>query len=461
MVRADITSGAAFKAALRGTLLLFVVLGASGWGAYTYLKTEMVDNLRDQIHEDETALSDIYRFGGQQQLVQAIEELRHPLPTKIRLLGLFDAQGNPLAGNLGMHDEREGWFETSLPTISGADTTINRYPRTRFLVKGTRLGDLTLLVGLNMTAVEAKEREMIFAFTAMGVVIGAAFLVIGYAGSLTSMRKLQHMVEVLDRVSQGESGTRLDVSPDNDQIDRVARAMNLHLERLSTLMATTKASAAAIAHDLRTPLSRAFLAVDKAQMLLDRGDDPVEALEEIESELSRLRAIFDVILRISRLDQAQEAPPLVPLDVAPLLADLAETFAILAEDRGQTLILDPVPKGLRVQGDGPMLSQMLANLLQNAINHCPDGTLIRLAAEDAGSVARLIVADSGPGIPDSERGKVFDLFYSVDPNRSRGGNGLGLALVRAIAERLGARISLNDNNPGLRVEIDVPKSPVA
>jgi signal transduction histidine kinase len=461
MVRADITSGAAFKAALRGTLLLFVVLTASGLGAYNYLKAEMINNLRDQIHEDETALTDIYSLDGKDGLVEAIDGLRHPLPTKIRLLGLFDAEGNPLAGNLSIHDEREGWFETTVPSQATPTVATGRQPSSRFLVKGTRLGDLTLLVGLNMTAVEAKEREMILAFTAVGVVVGAAFLVIGYAGSLTSMRKLQHMAAVLDRVSQGESGTRLDVSFDNDQIDRVARAMNLHLDRLTTLMATTKASAAAIAHDLRTPLSRAFLAVDKAQMLLDRGDDPVEALEEIESELSRLRAIFDVILRISRLDQAQEAPPLAPLDVAPLLADLAETFAILAEDRGQTLIFDPVPHGLTVQSDGPMLSQMLANLIQNAINHCHEGTLIRLAAEDAGPVVRLIVADSGPGIPESERGKVFDLFYSVDPNRSRGGNGLGLALVRAIAERLGARISLNDNNPGLRVEIDVPKPPVA
>ncbi|MCU0906338.1 MAG: HAMP domain-containing histidine kinase [Rhodobacteraceae bacterium] len=457
MDRADVMSGAAFKAALRGTILLAVILALSGWGAFSYLRTEMVEDLRAQIIEDRTTLEEIFRFGGRSGLATAMDDLRHPLPTKIRLLGLFDADGQRLAGNIAAVDGREGWFESAMP-VTGTDVQAMRAQATRFLVNSVRLGDLTLVVGLNMTAVEAKEREMVVVFAVMGLVIGGAFLLIGYVASLRSMRKLQHMADVLDRVSQGDETARLEVSSDNDQIDRVARGMNQHLARLSALMATTRASAAAIAHDLRTPLSRAFLAVDRAQLMHGRGEDPVAALEDVEAELSRLRAIFDVILRISRLEQAQDAPPLTPVAVAPVLADLAETFAVLAEDRGQTLILDPVPGDLAVTGDGPMLSQLLANLLQNAINHCPAGTVIRMGARDHGRSVLIAVVDSGPGIPEAEREKVFDLFYSVDPTRTRGGNGLGLALVRAIGDRMGAKVRLGDAAPGLRVDVVLPRA---
>jgi signal transduction histidine kinase len=98
------------------------------------------------------------------------------------------------------------------------------------------------------------------------------------------------------------------------------------------------------------------------------------------------------------------------------------------------------------------------NLLQNAINHCPPETLITLGAFRDGPQVRLWVADTGPGIPVTERDKVFEMFYSVDPNRTKGGTGLGLALVKAITERLGGRITLSDATPGLRVDVLIPAS---
>lgn len=452
MDRADVTSGAAFKTALRGTAVLVAVLVLSGVTAFFYLRREMIAELEDQIIEDQIVLAQIYDQGGVDELIAAINTLRHPLPTKLRALGLFDASGKVLAGNIDLAPDVVGWSQTRLSILQAQPADAPAVLGT-FHINTTKLGGFTLVVGRNLAASQAKEDRLLFALCMMGLVVGAAFLIMGYGASLSSLRKLDRMAAVLDRVSQGDAAARLPVSRDNDQIDRVARAMNVHLERLSILMGTTRANAAAIAHDLRTPLSRAFLAVDKAQLVIDRGEDPRNSIDEIEAELSRLRSIFDVILRISRLEQATDDTTPASVALAPLLADLAETFAALAEDKGQTLNLTPVAPELTICADGAMVSQLVANLLQNAITHCPVGTVISLGAAAGNGSVHLWVADTGPGIPEAEREKVFELFYSVDPNRTQGGNGLGLALVKAIAERLGGRISLSDANPGLRVDI--------
>lgn len=453
MDRANITSGAAFKTALRGTAVLVTVLVLSGVIAFFYLRREMIADLEDQIVEDQIVLAQIYQHGGVTELIDAINTLRHPLPTKLRALGLFDAEGKVLAGNIDLAPDVVGWSQVQLSIIQ--ESPVAAVTGT-YHVNRTTLDRFTLVVGRNLEAAEAKEDRLLFALSMMGLVVGAAFLILGYGASLSSLRKLDRMANVLDRVSQGDAAARLGLSEDNDQIDRVARAMNVHLERLSILMGTTRANAAAIAHDLRTPLSRAFLAVDKAQLVIDRGEDPRSSLDEIEAELSRLRSIFDVILRISRLEQATDDTTTAPVALAPLLADLAETFGALAEDKGQTLVLNPVAPGLAVKADAAMLSQLVANLLQNAINHCPPETVISVGAAAENQIVRVWVADTGPGIPESEREKVFELFYSLDPNRTQGGNGLGLALVKAIAERLGGRITLSDAAPGLRVEVAFP-----
>lgn len=459
MDRASVTSGAAFKTAVRGTMILAAIFVLASIATYFYLQREMLGVLEEQVAEDQIVLTQIYQEGGQAGLVEVIDNLHHPLGMKFRVVGLFDATGQKLAGNIDLAPDLVGWSSTSLTVAAGGapdgDAAVNYY------MNRSTIDNFTLVVGRDQSLVEVQQRRMLTALVLMGVVISAAFLLLGYRASLQSLRKLDRMAETLDLVSKGDAQARLDVSAQNDQIDRVSRAMNVHLDRLSALMATTRASAAAIAHDLRTPLSRAFLAVDRAQTLLDMGEDARGGLDEIEAELTRLRSIFDAILRISRLEQAAGDVFLAPVPLAPLLSDLAETFTPLAEDHGQTLTLLPVVADVAILGDAAMLAQLVANLTQNAINHCPAGTTITLGAAAADGTVRLWVADTGPGIPEAEREKVFDLFYRIDPNRTGGGNGLGMALVKAIAERLGGRITLSDATPGLRVEVVFQDRPIS
>jgi signal transduction histidine kinase len=229
--------------------------------------------------------------------------------------------------------------------------------------------------------------------------------------------------------------------------------MNLHLDRLDRLMTVTRTEATAIAHDLRTPLSRAWLRLGQAMADIEAGRDAQGALADVEMELQRLGHIFDAILRISRLATAEDCSAFREVAVNRLLGEMQETFGPVAEGRGQTLTVCPARDALAVFTDQGMLSQLLANLVQNAITHCPAGTTISMGAEQAGTRTILTVSDTGPGIPESDRGRVFDLFFRLDPQRTGSGTGIGLALVRALADRLGATVSLSDAGPGLRVEI--------
>ena len=180
--------------------------------------------------------------------------------------------------------------------------------------------------------------------------------------------------------------------------------------------------------------------------------------DEIRSELAGLTGIFDTILRISRLRSDNGSQGFAPTDLAALVRDIGEIYAPVVEDQGDSLIVEVTDdETLRTIADPRMIRQMLVNLIENATNHCPEGVTITLRArpaDDGGGVVE--VSDTGPGIPASERRAVLEPFRRLDTNRSTPGTGLGLALVAAIAERHGAEVQLDDNNPGLVVRVVFP-----
>lgn len=452
MDRGSVTSGAAFKAAFRATLLFAAIVVVASFVAYNYVQLELRNSVISQVLDDQDFLQGIYQDAGQDQLIETIDQINHSKVGKPHALALFGQNGEKLVGNVDVAPGAIGWSEASLvlQPSDGAKVAPVALP---YQVLSAPLDQMTLVIGISLADVSVQEVRMIEAFVTMGLALSVAFLTIGYLGSLQSYRKLEQMADTLNQVSRGDTGSRLAVSVANDQIDRVSRAMNLHLDRLSALMATTKASAAAIAHDLRTPLSRAVLAVDRALELPETAPQTREVLEEVEGELTRLHGIFDAILRISRLETNASSIAVQPVNLAALLDDLGETFGPVAEDNGQSFAVDTADPTLAALTDGEMLTQLLANLIQNAINHCPSGSAITLGATARDGKAVVFVSDTGPGIPRAERKRVFEMFYQVDQNRAKGGNGLGLALVKAIADRLGATLRLMDAEPGLRVEV--------
>ncbi len=451
MDRANVLSGTAFRTAVYATLAVLATLVVAGVGAFVFVQQTLEEEIKHQMLAEQVMLREIYERGGEAALIQTIAEISNPVALSQRAIGLFGPDGLKLAGNISYVPRDDNFHRTSL-TINGNGETPRPY-----YVHTALLDQIVVVVGRDLSLITATERRLIIALCCSGLLAAIVILLIGFVASSKSLRKLSSLETTLDQISQGDTGIRVPVTSENDQIDRISRRVNTHLDRLSSLMITTKSTAVAIAHDLKTPLSRAHLALQSAVTLIDSGEDPHDALERTESELDRLNRIFDTILRISRIQTTPKDGEFHEFELAPLLRDLAETFTPMAEESAQTLALC-VPGGpaAAVKGDERMVRQMIANLIQNAIGHGSPGNDITVEIQAANGRCILEIRDHGPGVPHDEHAKVFDAFYRLDSSRSNDGSGLGLALVKAIAERHGIAIDLADNHPGLCVRLTFP-----
>lgn len=451
MDRVSVFSGSAFRTAVFAAVAVLATLTVAAVGAFYFVRQALEHEIAGQILAEQVMLREIYEKGGEAALIRTISEINNPVALSQRAIGAFGPGGLKLAGNIRTAPSITNFQRANL-IIDGEGG------RTRPYYVHTALFDrIVLVIGHDLSLVTATERRLALALIGSGLLAGAVILLIGYGASHRSLLKLSDLEATLDHVSQGDTAIRVPTGAGNDQIDRIARRVNVHLDRLSGLMVTTRSTVAAIAHDLKTPLSRAHLSLQSARTLIDEGEDPRGALEDTEAELERLGAIFDTVLRISRIETAANAVDFAPFDLAPLIADLAETFAPVAEERGQTLsFLQPETAVPPVSGDARMVRQMIVNLIQNAINHGPAGNAVEIALGAHDGACTLDVADHGPGIREDERAKVFDPFYRSDSSRTGDGSGLGLALVKAIAGRHGIAVELADNAPGLKVRLHFP-----
>jgi signal transduction histidine kinase len=141
--------------------------------------------------------------------------------------------------------------------------------------------------------------------------------------------------------------------------------------------------------------------------------------------------------------------------VSPRSISIAETYAAVADDGGQSLVAT-IEASISVRGDRELLTQMFANLVENAIRHTPPGTAIQLSLVASGSGPIGTVADNGPGIPEAARDKIFRRFFRLEASRTTPGSGLGLSLAAAVAELHGLTIELSDAAPGLVVTLRFP-----
>jgi len=449
MDRGNIFSGGAFRVTVYATTVLVALCITVAFAGYRYIQNEQINQLRGFLAPIGTALHTIQQGEGDAEFLIDARILSRQLEPSGRLIAVFDATGEQIIGARRVTPDITDWSVRALP---GPDGT----PGQEYYLTASTIGTHTLVVGASLEPVERIGEAFIRILFLITAFLSIIFIALGYATSRMVQLKLERLGDTLALVGEGHTDARLPVSPANDQIDRVARRMNGHLATLSGLMSATKSSAAAIAHDLKRPLARALLGVDRALAQVDKGADPQAALEDTRHELANLTGMFETILRIARIDAGHGEGLGGSVDLADLARDLGETFQVVAEESGQSLAL-VVPEGRApVRGDAGMLSQMLVNLLQNAVTHGPPGNNITLSLTCEGRDLCLSVADTGPGIAEPDRTSVLAPFFRADTARTTEGNGLGLALVKSVTDRHGAILTLSDNAPGLRVTVRFP-----
>ncbi len=453
MDRGDILSGAAFTAVLRSAIAFVVVLLAVGWAALSHVERNLVTELQTDVRERWELVAADHASQGPDHVISTIRRMRPLYASGSRALAIFDVDDTHLAGNVMTRPAGQGPgvgpLNHAIPPPDGKANDFVYYT-----------GDLdgrTLIVGQRLDLLHHTRSLILRTLALVGFAIVLFMLTLGYFLSRQSLLRLREIETTLEKAAQGDIAARIPENGGNTQIDRVTREVNQHLNRLSRLMTTTRDTAAAVAHDLRSPLGRAYLALGRALDRIDAGEDPRAEMEDTQDQLGEMRAMFDTYLQLARITSGTSGAPVQAVELGSLLDDLVETYALVAEDAGQSLhYLRDGDERYEIEGDTAMLQQMIVNLLQNAVTHGGAGNRIELRlGRDDGRV-RLCVADTGPGIPEAAREAVFEPFRRLDPSRSKPGSGLGLALVRAIAERHGATTTLSDNAPGLRVEIVFP-----
>lgn len=247
----------------------------------------------------------------------------------------------------------------------------------------------------------------------------------------------------------GDLSRRLVIDSGWDDLSTLATILNALLERVEHLMAGIRDVSDGIAHDLRTPLTRIRTHLDAAKT---SGMSP-EDVQMTLAEADHLLDLFHALLRIANIEKGKRHQAFETVALHTVLMDVVELYEPLAEEKQITLMVDIAPQAA-MHGDRDLLFQLCANLLDNAIKYAPELSKIDVTLSNNPLI--LTIADHGPGIPESEREQVFERFYRSEKCRSTLGSGLGLSLVKAIADLHKATITLHDNHPGLRIVIRFP-----
>jgi signal transduction histidine kinase len=314
-------------------------------------------------------------------------------------------------------------------------------------------------VGETLGVVERAQHSVAESFVLAGAIALMIALVASYVAGSRVSAPLRRMATVAARVDAGDLGPRmLDCESRADEVQVLADSFNHMLDRLAEAFAAQRAFIADASHELRTPLTviRGQLEVLAADKQPDASEiRRVEAL--VRAEIARVTRLVDDLLLLAQAERA-DFLRMEAVALEPFVTDLWDGLVHTAERRFE---LGPIPSGM-LTTDPDRLAQALRNLARNAIAHtAPHTGLVRLEIEPVGrDELRFAVIDDGPGIPLADRERVFERFHRLDAsrNRKRGGAGLGLAIVRAIAEAHGGRVRAVDRGGrrGARVEIVLP-----
>jgi signal transduction histidine kinase len=250
----------------------------------------------------------------------------------------------------------------------------------------------------------------------------------------------------------GELDSRLPVTNEDRDIDKVARAVNLMLDEIARLLEQLKSAGDNIAHDLRTPLAVARARIERA-LNNDAGIEQLrEAMEAALAQIEKVSTAVSAILRISAVENGAKKTQFRDFDLGAVCAQVFDFYEPLAESKGVTMAIDaarPVP----IRGDQDLMREALSNLVDNAIKFTPADGLVLIEARIADGQPFIRVSDTGPGVPPQERERIFDRFYRGERSGKSQGHGLGLSIAESIANLHGFRLTVGDNNPGARFEL--------
>ncbi|WP_207004989.1 sensor histidine kinase [Trinickia mobilis] len=387
---------------------------------------------------------------GPDELVARFNHQSQFDPHHQRPFALFDAQGKHVAG--GFPGDRP-----ALPYFNRPFSTRLALPERNVPARciAAQIPDgRTALLCQNIRELDHFDEELLHALLSAGVLmlltglVGAAIVGVG------AVRRLDAVTRSIEEIVAGNLSRRLPEHAKQDDIDRLVRVVNSMLEEIERLMHEVKGVCDAIAHDLRTPLTRLLAGLERAQRRAASEQDYRVATEVAIGELGGILRTFNALLRISEIESNARHGNFVTVDLAAVVDDVIEFYEPTAEEKDIALDYQRTARDtIEIQGDRNLLFEALANLVENAIKFAPQGGHVSVQVFDGAASFGVTVADDGPGIAPEERQAVLRRFYRSEASRHTPGNGLGLSLTHAVAGMHGMSIRFNDVPTGCSVTL--------
>ena len=448
-----------FKLSALYLVLFLLSFLAIGMTVYLLTTHSLEQQLKSNIETEALRLKTEYESGGMAELKDEIDEIDDRPALALFAYGVIDRQERLIAGNLNNFQPSAGWQTGTVmrtPTVNKPEKAGKEflYIRVMALPNAIWLG-----VGHDGRYIQDAGEAIIQAFI-WGILLVIA---LGAGGGLylshAFLGKIQRITQSTQAIIAGDLKHRLPVAKNRDELDKLAALLNLMLDKIGALIDNVQQVSNDIAHDLRTPISHLRFRLEDAVKRDFSAEQYKEQITFAIEDVDGILNTFSALLRISQIESGFSRSGFNTVNLSEIVVSVIDALHPVAEEQSKTLHakIDP---DVTLTGDKELLKQLVFNLLENAITHTPENTQITVSLRSVSTQAEFIVADSGPGIAEEHRQKVFQRFCRLEQSRTTPGNGLGLSIVAAIVELHGAKIVLADNNPGLKVVIHFCDGPV-
>ena len=457
--------------------ILFAVAVATLLG-FIYWKTAVY--LESQVSTVLNGMARVYTRLDRPRLLEQIEysivyDARH-----INMIGLFDDQGKPVAGNLrylpvvlledaGLHQfsydsslrhvflNQNPSSETTpvLPSInSGLIQKLNQEQIAGIAIaQATKLASGEVLVlGRDVTQLIEARRAIERALIGGGCGILLVGLIGGFALSIRPLRRINAIREVTQKIMLGDLNLRIPCAGQRDELDMLATTVNRMLDEIARLLSEVKSVTDTIAHDLRTPLTRLRGLLYRTLQECDLQTKQHAMFEQAVAETDTLLRRFRALLRIAEIENRERRAGFVPVDLSVVIEQIVDLFEPLAEEKSVRIRRKIAPVAA-VLADPDLLFEALSNLVDNAIKFTPAGGFVEIVLDSGAGGPRIDVRDSGPGVAANEREAVLHRFYRSDRNADVAGFGLGLSVVAAVIQLHGFRLQFQDTAQGTHLTL--------